>query len=65
VNVKMNDFVGEILQNKFYAYCYILLLGTRRCTPIYGAAFLGEAGAEISLLLTALNNSQPIDAAHS
>jgi len=36
----MNDFVGDILQNKFYAYCYILLSGTRRCTPICGAAML-------------------------
>jgi len=33
----MNDFVGNILQNKFYACCYILLSGTpmhtylRRC----------------------------------
>jgi len=25
----MNDFVGNILQNKFYSYCYILLAGTR------------------------------------
>ena len=37
---KMNNFVGDILQNKFYAYCYILLSGTRRCTPICGAAML-------------------------
>jgi len=39
----MNDFVGDILQNKFYAYCYILLSGTRpkrRCTAICGAAML-------------------------
>ena len=36
----MNDFVRNILQNKFYAYCYILLSGTRRCTPICGAAML-------------------------
>jgi len=35
-----NDFVGNILQNKFYAYCYILLSRTRRCTPICGAAML-------------------------
>jgi len=34
----MNDFVGNILQNKFYPYCYILLSGTRWCTPICGAA---------------------------
>jgi len=39
----MNDFVGNILQDMFYAFCYILLSGThpkRRCTPIYGAALL-------------------------
>jgi len=33
----MNIFLGNILQNKFYACCYILLSGTRpkrRCTPI-------------------------------
>jgi len=36
----MYDFVGNILQNKFYAYCYILLSGTRRYTPICGAAIL-------------------------
>jgi len=36
----VNDFVGNILQNKFYAYCYILLLRTRRCTPICSAAML-------------------------
>jgi len=55
VNIKMNNFVGSILQNTVYAYCYILLSGTRpkrRCTPISGAA-LGAAGAETSLLLNA------------
>ena len=36
----MNDLVGSILQNKFYAYCYILLSSTRRCTPICGPAML-------------------------
>jgi len=36
----MNDFVGNILQNKFYAYCYILFSCTRRGTPICGAAML-------------------------
>jgi len=38
----MNGFVGNILQNKFYACCY-MLSGTRpkhRCTPICGAALL-------------------------
>jgi len=39
VNSKMNDF-GNILQNKFYACCCILLSRTRRCTPICGAAML-------------------------
>jgi len=32
----MNDFIGNILQNKFY----ILLSGTRRCTHSCGAAML-------------------------
>jgi len=36
----MNDFVGNILENKLYAHCYILLSGTRRYTPICGAAML-------------------------
>jgi len=52
----MNDFVGHILQNKFYAYYYILLSGTRRCTPTVSAAllcYLGATGAETSLLLAA------------
>ena len=40
VNNKMNDFVGNILQNKFYAYGCILLSRTRRST-----------GAETSMLL--------------
>jgi len=25
----MNNFVGNILLNKFYAFCYVLLSGTR------------------------------------
>jgi len=29
VNIIMNDFFGNILQNTFHACCYILLLGTR------------------------------------
>ena len=40
VDIKMSNFVGNVLQNKFYACCYILLSGTnhkRRCTPICGA----------------------------
>jgi len=40
VNNKMNDFVGNILQKRFNAYCYTLLSCTRRCTPICGAAVL-------------------------
>jgi len=40
----MNNFVGNILQNKFYLLlAYILLSDTRpkrRCTPICGAALL-------------------------
>jgi len=34
VDNKMKNFVGNILQNTFYAYCYNLL--SRRCTPICG-----------------------------
>jgi len=34
----MNDYVGNILQNKFYVCCYILLSRTRRYPPICGAA---------------------------
>ena len=53
----MNDIVGNIQKNKFYACCYILLSGARpmpmhiylrRCFAI-----LGATGAETSLLLTA------------
>jgi len=40
VKSKMNDFVGNILQNKFYTYGYILLSRTRRCTLICGAGML-------------------------
>jgi len=25
----MNNFVGNILLNRFYAFCYVLLSGTR------------------------------------
>jgi len=38
VNIEMNDFVGNILQNIFYACYYILLSGTRpkrQCTHTY------------------------------
>jgi len=56
VNIKINDFVGNILQNKFYATsCYQVHalnadahLSSRRCY-----ATLGATGAETSLLLTA------------
>jgi len=47
----MNDFVGNILQNKFYAYCYILLSGTHLSAALL--CNLGATGAETSLLLTA------------
>ena len=40
MNNKMNDFVGNILQNKLYANGYILLSHTRRCTPINGVGML-------------------------
>jgi len=40
VNNKINDFVGNILQNKFYAYGYILVSRTRRCRHICGAGML-------------------------
>ena len=40
MNSEMNDFVGNILRNKFYAYGYNLLSRTRRCTPICGAGML-------------------------
>ena len=56
VNNAMNDFVRNILQYKFYAYCYIFLSGTRRCTHSYLRRYYasyGTTGAEISLLLTA------------
>jgi len=29
VNIEMNNSVGNILQNKLYACCYVLLSGTR------------------------------------
>ena len=66
----MNDFFGNILQNKFYACCYILLSGTRpkrRRTPICGAAMLLQVQLMPKLcccyLHTALNNPNPIHAA--
>jgi len=34
----MNDFVGNIPQNKFYSYCYILLSGSCRWTSICSIA---------------------------
>jgi len=57
VNNIVNDFVGNILQNKFYACCYILLSGTRpkRRYAHLPAALLcsfGATDAETSLLLT-------------
>jgi len=53
----MKDFVGNIMQNNFYAYCYILLSGT--CLKVDAHLFVallcnsGATGAETSLLLTA------------
>jgi len=54
----MNDFVGNVLQNKFCACCYILPSGTLpkidAHIPTCGAAMLlGATSAETSLLLTA------------
>jgi len=54
----MNNFVVDILQNKFYACCHILLTG--RLHSINADAhlsaallcYLGATGAETSLLLT-------------
>jgi len=40
MNSEMNDFVRNILRNKFYAYGYNLLSRTRLCTPICGAGML-------------------------
>jgi len=43
VNIKINDFLENVLENTFYVYCYILLSGTRpkrRCRTISGAAML-------------------------
>ena len=52
MNNKMNDFVWNILQNKFYAYCYILLSRTR----LYAAllCYLNATGAETSMLLNCI-----------
>jgi len=58
----MNDMVGNILQNTFYACCYILLSGTRpkrQCTPICGTTF-GATGGETSLLWTASCTQQSL-----
>jgi len=52
----MNNFVGNIPQNKFHPCCYILLSGTRpkcRCRLHLSAAllrYLSAVGAETSLL---------------
>ena len=64
----MNDFVGNILQNKFYAHCYILLPGTR---PKIDAPFPTALLLHVQLVLkprccqlhTALNSPHPIHAA--
>jgi len=61
----MNDFVGNILRNKFYACCYILLSRTRRSTPICGADMQVVPKPRCCYLHTALNSPHPIHAAHS
>ena len=38
--IKWTTLLGIFCKIKFYACCYILLSGTRRCTPICGAAML-------------------------
>jgi len=70
VTIKMNNLVGSILQNTFYACCYILLSGTRpkcRCTPICGQAMLLLVQLvpkpRCYSLHTALNSPHPIHAA--
>ena len=56
MNNKMNDFVGNIVQNTFYACCYIFLsqvhaLNADAHTPICDAAIaLGATGAEIAVV---------------
>ena len=64
----MNAIVRNILQNMFSAYCCILLSGTRRCTPICGAAMLLRCNwcrnVTAVKLHTALNSLHPIYAAH-
>ena len=65
MNIEMNDFVGNILQDKFYACCYIFLSGTRPKRYAYLSAALcystlTATSAETSLLLTALSTSHPI-----
>jgi len=65
VNNKMNDFVGTLLQNKFYAYCSSCY--QEHADPHLSVAllcYLGATGAKTSLLLTALNSSHTIHAAH-
>jgi len=63
----MNDFVGNILQNKFYACCYILLSGIRALNADAHLSagllcYFRATGAETSLLLTAycFENCHPI-----
>jgi len=67
VNIKMNDFVGNILENTFYAYCYILQSGTRRCTSMCDAAMLLMVPLvpkyRCCFLRTALNSTHPIHTA--
>jgi len=57
-NFETNNFVGNILQNKFYTCCYIFLYQVHalNADAHLSAALLcnlGATGAETSLLLTA------------
>jgi len=57
VNSKMNDFVGNILQNMFCAYCtscyQVHALNADAHLSAALLCTLGATGAETSLLLTA------------
>jgi len=64
----MNNFIVNVLQNTFYAYCCILLSGTRpkrQCTHSYlwrCFATLCATGVETSLLYIALDSPHPTHA---
>jgi len=68
VNIKMNDFVGNISAKRFtpavtsYYQVHVLNADAHRsAAPCFET--LGATVAETSLLLTALNNPHPIHAA--